>query len=64
VLAVPGQLEHFLPASECAQLRSVFAGLYTLDTTEAQSGMCCAMVCYALIYCDMMYYAILYYVIL
>lgn len=39
MLAVPGQLERFLPEEDCLRLRSVFAGLYTLDDSEPNSGV-------------------------
>lgn len=38
VLAAPGELERFIPAEDCIQMRKVFAGLYNLDVTEARAG--------------------------
>ena len=38
VLSVPGQLELFLSPTDCTLMRSVFAGLYSLDISDEGSG--------------------------
>ncbi|ORZ33437.1 glutathione synthase [Catenaria anguillulae PL171] len=43
VLALPGQLERFLPAHDAALLRTCFTGLYSLDAGTAEGDQAFAM---------------------